>query len=234
MKFKTSLLAGGFLALTAIITAQAQTVVWQDDYEGQPAGTDVFAWGGGSITNYSVTIAAGVGVGGTQGLEYSFDTTVQYDGYMSVNMGYSGGNPSGNTSANLSDYVLSFDIASDGGVTLNSLQLNIQGWADQWFGGAMTETGAGDIDVSSATVGSGFHNISVNLGTFDGDASLDPTSQTYQFQWQVNAWQLDGGGPVTGQQVVIDNAKITMVPEPTTFALLGLGGALLAIRRRRI
>jgi hypothetical protein len=98
----------------------------------------------------------------------------------------------------------------------------------------MTQTGAQSIDTSAVTVGGGWQNITVNLGTLFGNATgFDPTDQTYQMQWQVNGWELAGGGPVTGEQITIDNVTITMVPEPSTLALIGLGAASLAWLRRK-
>lgn len=216
------------------MTTSAQ-IVFQDTYEGYAANQSKFAWGAtATLQNYSLTIGPGVGVGGSQGLQWLADFTGSYSGYMAANMGYSGGNPSGNTSTSLGDYTLSFDIAVNG-VGLNNVQLNIEGWAGQWFSGAFTSTGSGNIGVSSVTPGSGFHNISVNLGAWKPLSSFNPASQTYQFQWQVNGWELAGGGPVVGQQVVIDNVQVTMtpVPEPSYSALMASGlVGLLSLRRR--
>lgn len=96
--------------------------------------------------------------------------------------------------------------------------------------------GSQTIDTSAVTVGGGWENISVNLGALFGtNTGFDPTSQTYQFQWQVNGWELAGGGPVNDEQVAIDNVEITMTPapEPSTVALVGLGMAGLCWLRRR-
>jgi hypothetical protein len=42
-----------------------------------------------------------------------------------------------------------------------------------------------------------------------------------------------GAGNLTGFDYVVDNVVISAVPEPSSLALLGIGGLLLAIRRRR-
>jgi len=230
LSIATVALLGSFAA-----TTQAQ-VVFSDNFEGYTAGSDQLAgWAStGTLANYSLTVAAGTGVSGSQGLTWQSDFNAAYSGYLPSNLGYSGGNPSGNTDANLNDYTLSFDMAVASGVAVNQLQLSLNGWAGQWFSGASTSSQAA-IDTSAVTVGSGFHLVTVNLGTlFAGSGgNFDPTSQTYQFQFQLNGWQLAGGGPVTGEQMTLDNVKITVVPEPSTIALVGLGMAGLCWLRRR-
>jgi hypothetical protein len=159
-----------------------------------------------------------------------------YTGWMQAQMGYGGGapnGPSGNTDPNPSDYTLTFDMAIYSGVGLNHMQLDIQTWSGGGFTGAMTDPGSETIDTSSVTVGGGYKQISVNLGTLFG-SGFDAAAGTYQFQWQVNGWELAGGGPVVGEVIAVDNVQITMVPEPCTLALIGLGAAaLFAIRRRK-
>ena len=219
------------------IAVHGQSVVFSDNYEGYAAGTSELAgWAATStLANYSVTVAAGTGVGGSQGLTWQSDFNSQWSGTLPINMGYSGGNPSGNTDADLNNYVLSFDLAVNSGIAVNQLQLSMNGWLGQWFSGASSSTGTGTIDTSAATVGSGFHHFTVNLGTFTtaNSGNFNPLDQTLQFQFQLNGWQLAGGGPVTGESLTLDNLQIQTVPEPSTLALAGLGiGSLLAIRRK--
>ena len=228
----TAMLAGFAVESQALIT------VFSDNYEGYTPGANEFSWGDTSnITpntspNY-VSVQPYMGVGGSQALAWQDNFNAAYNGYLASQIGYSGGNPSGNTSANLSDYTLSFQMAIWNGVGLNHLQVDLQGWGGQWYSGAFSETGAKAIDTSSVVVGAGFQTISVNLGTWAAGSGFDPTSQTYQFQLQVNGWELANGGPVTDEIIAIDNLQVTMVPEPTTLALIGLGAAsLLAMRRR--
>jgi hypothetical protein len=219
------------------VAAQAQTTVWSDNYESYTAGTSEIApWSStGTLANYSVTVAAGTGVGGSQGLTWQADFLSQYSGYLAVNMGYSGGNPSGNTDPNINDYTLSFDMSVPSGVAVNQLQLTLNGWPGQWFTGTGNGNASVAINTSAVTVGSGFQLISVNLGTLlaGSGSTFNPLDQTYQFQFQLNGWQLAGGGPVTGEQMTIDNAQITVVPEPSSLALIGLGAAGLFWLRRK-
>ena len=193
-------LLGGF-----VTAAQAQTTIFSDNFEGYAAGTSEDAgWGSyASLANYSLTVAAGTGVGGSQGLTWKADFLTQYAGYIPSNLGYSGGNPSGNTDPNINDYTLSFQMAVASGVALNDLQLTLQGWEGLWFTGAQNSAGQVSINTSAVTVGSGFQTITMNLGALNtaGGGNFDPLDQTYQFQWQLNGWQLAGGGPVTGKQV---------------------------------
>jgi hypothetical protein len=82
-------------------------------------------------------------------------------------------------------------------------------------------------------VGTGFQTISVNLGTWAAGSGFNPASGTYQFQWQVNGWELANGGS-NGEKVVIDNVFMTMaVPEPSSLALIGIGAAGLFWLRRK-
>lgn len=223
--------------LVAVGAVQAQTTVFSDNYESTAANTDELAgWADtANLANYSLTVAAGTGMSGSQGLTWQADFTGSYTGTMPSNMGYSGGNPTGNTSANANDYILSFDMAVASGVVVNQLQLSLHGWADQWFSGTQSST-SGNIDTSGVSVGSGFQHITMNLGTFNtaNSGSFNPMDQTYQFQFQLNGWQIAGGGPVTGQNMTVDNLQVQIVPEPSTLALAGFGAAsLLAIRRRK-
>jgi hypothetical protein len=232
----TVVLLGGFAA-----TVQAQTTVFSDNFENgyfyPPYANELAGYSDVSqLSAYSLEVVPGAGTGGSQGLLWQANFLGSYTGWMQAQLGYSGGNPSGNTDPNLNDYTLSFDMEIPSGVGLNHMQLNIQGWSGQWYGGTFTQTGAQTIDTSAVTVGGGWENISVNLGALFGtNTGFDPTSQTYQFQWQVNGWELAGGGPVNDEQVAIDNVEITMTPapEPSTVALVGLGMAGLCWLRRR-
>jgi hypothetical protein len=233
-----------FVATTFLVSltspAQAQHVVFSDDYESYAAGSNelVTAWASTStLANYSVTVAASLGVNNSQGLVWQADFNSGWSGTLPTSMDYTGGNPSGNTDPNLNDYTLSLDLSVSQGIAANRLQMRINGWSGQNFTGTASWTGTGAIDTTSATVGSGFHHFSVNLGTFNSSygGNFDPTAQSYQIQFQLNGWDLNNGGPVTGETMIIDNLQIQAVPEPSTLAMAGLGLAgLMIIHRRKV
>ena len=64
-----------------------------------------------------------------------------------------------------------------------------------------------------------------------GNPGAVPTGATWQIAWQMDEFTF--GGPGTGDQMVIDNVMVTMVPEPSTMALAVLGAASFAALRHR-
>jgi hypothetical protein len=60
----------------------------------------------------------------------------------------------------------------------------------------------------------------------------NPTGATWQFNFQLNSWQR--GGPANTDTLTLDNIVLTVVPEPTTIALAGLGVAALWFFRRKV
>lgn len=229
IKLLTAAMVAGFVG-----AAQGQSTIISDSFESYTPGANWLAWASG-VTNDTVTIGATTGMGGSQGLTWQADFPSQWSGYIAAQDGF--GAVSGNTDPNLNDYVLTFDLAVPTGIAVSDLQLNIGGWLNQWYSGAQSSTGAGSINTSSVGVGTGFQQFSVNLGAFTtaNTGNFNPLDQTWQIQFQINGWQLAGGGPVTGEQMTIDNLQVQVVPEPTTLALAGLGAAgLLAIRRRKV
>src|SRR5664280_2387408 len=100
-------LLGGFVGVT-----QAQTsavLVETYDTANTPAGTNALGWMGGSgLSNVVVTYVNGVGVSGSRALVIQADFTQVNSGYVAYQ--YVNSAVSGNTSSNLSDYQVSFDI----------------------------------------------------------------------------------------------------------------------------
>lgn len=222
---KTQLLALVLLAGFAG-AAQAQVSIISDNFEGQTPGANLAAWSGGNIANNTVTAQA-AGVGGSMGVEWQVDFLQSYNGYQAYQ--WQGASITGNTSPNLGDYTLSFDLDVVGPAALNNLQLNLQA-ANSWSG-PWGSSGSAGIPLSGTM---GWQHVSLTLDDAIWTANgLTPQGSIWQLQFQLNGWQLAGGGPAPGETVILDNLSVTMAPEPVSFALAGLGAAALLVFRRR-
>jgi hypothetical protein len=228
---KTSHKTLQFLAIALLAgiagAAQAQVLIFSDNFDELTIGTNLAAWSGGSIANNTVTAQAD-GVGGSLGIQWQVDFLQSYNGYQAYQ--WQDGNVTGNTSPNPGDYTLSFDLDVVGPSALNNLQVNVQAansWSGPWGG-----TGAAGVAVNPTL---GWQHVSLALNNPVWTANgLTPQGSIWQVQFQLNGWQLAGGGPATGEQVVLDNLSLSMVPEPASIALLGLGltAGIASLRRR--
>jgi hypothetical protein len=219
---------GRFLGIAAVVVsiagARAQVTIISDNLDSYSGNTAGYTFG--DVTNASHTYAAGAGVGGSVGAKILSDFTPPGVGYGGVAYQYQDGSAVGNTSANRSDYTLSFDALvnkANGGFALI-----VEAWAGPGFTGAHSQSGsAADISVATPNV---FQHFNINLGTLN--PGLVPTGQTLQLAWQMDEYMYGGAG--TGDELVIDNVKLTMVPEPSALALCLAGGAgVFAFLRRR-
>jgi hypothetical protein len=186
-----------------------------------PGGSVQLYYSSGNATGWSVGVVPGVGVGGTAGLQLQLSSSGGFGGAGSVAAQYLNQAVSGNTSLNPSDYTLSFDAKGTGGLLL---YFQIQTWDGQNssgnYDGTITET------AGTGLLSSSFQNYSLNLGTFTGSLSGQGVAGgTYAISFEFVVTD----PPPYSESAVVDNLEVTMVPEPGTFALLGLGAFVVAI-----
>jgi hypothetical protein len=228
------------LSLTATLGlaagANAQIIFSENFDAGLSPGAGL---GGGWIFGDAVSktsgIVGGAGTSGSSALQLVLNTAANGNGYAGGAMQLQEMTTSGNTSLNLSDYTLSFDVQT----TAGSLNLQLQTWAGNYFGGSMSGTlntapaspGYGN-DLNPGTAYTHYDLNLANATVFPNVNTFVPTGGT----WQI-AFQLNGGGNGNPSQLTlnVDNVVLTMtaVPEPATAALAGLGAAGLLIFRRR-
>lgn len=205
------------------VPALAQVTIFANNFDSLSGPTPGYSFG--DAVNFSHNYTAGVGVGGSVGAQVLSDFASGPNGYGGVAFQYQNGNVTGNSSANLSDYTLSFDAAvnkANGGFALV-----LQNWTGTFFSGTFSQSQY-PTEITQATPNV-FQHYSINLGTLNPGAV--PTGATWQIAWQMDEYTFGGAG--TGDQMVIDNVQVTMVPEPSSLALGLLGAGCLAVLRRR-
>jgi hypothetical protein len=236
MKNKTpkNVLLAAVLLCGTVFTSRAQITIFSDNLNSQPLGPAP-GYFYGAAANVSHSYVAGVGVGGSEAgvLQTDFTATPNYGGAA---FQYQNTVASGNTSANLSDYTLSFDAevnAANGG-----FQLDVQSFAGPGITGISGEgIISPNIQLGTANV---FQHLSYNLGQLllspGGNPNLPVgTAPDWQIAFIIGP-QPSGpwGLPSTGDQLIIDNIQLTMVPEPASLTVCAMGGlAAFAFLRRR-
>jgi hypothetical protein len=232
-------LSGVTALLAGLASAQAQVVIFSENFDSgslTTPGASLSSYHFGDTTTATTSIVPGVGVGASGGWQTVNTAASGANGFSGVGAQFQDGQATGNTSANLSDYTLSFDVMA----TAGSLNIQIQSWTLPGFGGTQT----GTLNTAPANPGFGndlpltssFTHYSLNLGNttvFPQNTGLQMNGGTLQF-----AFQLDNGGPTPySQTMVIDNLMLTMnaVPEPSSLALCAMSslGGMWALRRRK-
>ncbi|HXC36382.1 MAG TPA: PEP-CTERM sorting domain-containing protein [Candidatus Acidoferrales bacterium] len=227
------------IAAGAALTTQAQTVVFDETFDPLSSNGAVQAgYKFGDTTTDSSGVVAGIGVGGTAGWQTVDTAASGTAGYSGVGAQYQNGLTVAATDPSLGDYVLSFWAmeSSTGGNTPN-LTINIQTWTGTHFGGTMTGNGisAGANGAGTISLNSSYTFYSLNLGNSSifqtVNAGFMPNAGTYQVTFQVNG----GGATPYTDTLNVDDLELTIVPEPATLSLCGLGlaGGLMILRRRK-
>jgi hypothetical protein len=222
-------LTRAIVVLGLMCTASFAATVESEDYESYPLGTF------GTVSEFSDASYGGAnGVASIvtgQALQFAFDVKT---GVGSLNTNVSALFPApamNNPSPNLANYRLDFDLSVPSGITTG------------WFGVLeMVTPGSGPngtgLPLGAITVGGPAVHKSVTMDTltrpFGGP--LDPTNTT---AWRLNLVALgfpaNGGGGVVRTTLLLDNVKVTSIPEPSTLVLLGIAstGGLCFVRKLR-
>jgi hypothetical protein len=102
---------------------------------------------------------------------------------------------------------------------------------ESWLGDGTQGINAG----ISWTAGPTWQTYSLNLGDIHNSGDpippVIPTGATWRIGFGIYAWKWST--TYNPDTLVVDNIRLTLIPEPCTFALLGLGAAALLISRRR-
>lgn len=227
-----------FLALLLCVAGSASAVVtiYANDYNSEPLGGGFPAWNwidGDTANGFVKSHTAVYADWGNMVVEHTglidnsagtTDVNTRFGSKWTITV-------SGNTSTDPEDYTISFDVCSVFG--------NWDPIALEFF--VLTGTGNG------VGKGSGIMNFSqaaswvhvekklseLPVGWWNG-SGWDLTDSTWQIEiggpgWP--GWSVPAGTPAWEQIWLFDNLQITMIPEPMTMALMGLG-ALVALRKK--
>lgn len=204
------------------VATQAQSTVYENNYNSQTPGTGFPAWNwaDNGITTHTATYQD---IGGGN-IVVDHTGVINNTGASAVNTRFGSKwdiTLAGNTSANAADYTLSFDVRNVSGpwdpYTYNLFLLTSGG------------NGVGYGDQFSIAQADGWVHYSKSLsdlgiGWWNGTA-WDLTSANWSIEFGGPPWPGNSVDPgVSFTQVwQMDNLTITLVPEPSTVAML-LGG----------
>ncbi|HEY3914308.1 MAG TPA: hypothetical protein VGN61_07465, partial [Verrucomicrobiae bacterium] len=175
--------------------AGAQTTVFDENFDGGYTGAISYnSYGGGSpsfVTNLVLATSGNPG----KCFEMEMTTTTSSD-YYSGQVQMSTVTP--NSDSNPADYVLSFDAYGNQAATVQCL---IQDWQNDYYGGNQLISTSADEQLNAANT---WQTFSINLGSV---TTGSPAGATWQFSFQINAWQWGGAG--VSNTLKIDNIILT-------------------------
>ena len=213
--------ASGFAAAT-----QAATIVYAFDGESAAATTNEFS--GDGVTAGNISIANGGGGGwqiGSTEIDELDVISMKLGG--TANAAFSFTLDIGSTATDLTGLSFAFDYESNNG-----------SGADYYAGWTLAIS-TGSASASSGSVGPyapgiGTETTTENL-TLSGLTGLSNTSVTFTFTADNGVTDTFANGNANNRRTIFDDITLTgsVVPEPGSLALLGLGGLLIGARRRR-
>jgi hypothetical protein len=210
------------------ITTQAQVVWSTGAFASDPVGPYGTTTPFGDTSSPTLSIVdPGMTGSGSHAMQLVWNQDTTFINFQSAGISYAA---SGNTSANLIDYTFQFDmqvIGVDAGPYPQGFQISIFGPGGGVFSGPKVEL---DLTSTVFPAGQGYQHYSFNLNTFT-PRTFDPTAASFTAGFGIVSF----GGPnttVTGETLDFANLQITMVPEPSSFAVFAGGLGLLAAWRR--
>jgi hypothetical protein len=220
------------VCLLCLPMTSSAVVVYENDYNSQTPGSGFPAWNWGDACVHTATFED----------DGSGNILVFHNGLIDNSAGTAAINArfgskwditlSGNTSTNPADYTIEFDVQSLMGdwdpIALEFFVLS----ADNQQG-----KGSG---ISNYSIEDGVVHVSKTLdqlpaGWWNGQ-SWNLTNPTWSMELGGPGWpgtSVPAGTPAWNQMWTMDNLKISMVPEPSTWAMLVLAAAGLGIYWRR-
>jgi hypothetical protein len=216
--------------LSGLATAtHAQRVVWStDSFTNDAVGPygSTTQFGGTSSPTLSI-VDPGMTGSGSHAMQLVWNQDTTFINFQSAGISYAA---SGNTSANLIDYTFQFDmkvIGVDAGPYPQGFQISIFGPGGGVFAGPKLEL---DLTSTVFPAGQGYQHYSFNLNTFT-PRTFDPTAANFTAGFGIVSF----GGPNTtipNETLDFANLQITMVPEPSSFALFAGAFGLFASWRQ--